>query len=231
MRCALLFAVVLAGACTTVDRRPLADLHATQVYLYASDDNVRVGVGASYMISLHTPDCAALAEDAVVTFAGTLVELYPSQDGPGSHCNGPGTEQTPLPAGTFTGAPVALTIADSTETWTIAAPGLYDGDIAVPPSIVAGQQATVSWAGGPPIYAAIVALDQTSLDAAVPMDPAMQTNAVVVGIPAATPTGAAHTTIELDGEFSPGMSLCDGPTSCTVDLVVSAQLGVTVTTP
>ena len=221
--------VVFASACSITDRRPLADLHSTQVYLYAGDDNVRVGIGANYIISLRTPDCAALAEDAVVTFAGAPVELSvpdPSRGGP-SHCVGPGTEQTMAAA--FTGAPVTLTIADSTETWTIAAPGLYDGNITLAPSIVAGQPATVAWTGGPPIFAAIVALDQTQLDASVPSDPAMETNTVVVAIPPATPVGSARATIELDGEFGPGTTECDGPASCDLNLVVSAQLDVAVT--
>ena len=110
-------------------------------------------------------------------------------------------------------------------------PGLYDGDITLAPSVVAGQPATVAWTGGPPIFAAIAALDQTPLDAAVPIDPAMQTNTVVVGIPAATPAGSARATIELDGEFGPGTSQCDGPASCDLNLVVSAQLNVAVTSP
>jgi hypothetical protein len=230
MRYAPLFVVVLAGACSMVDRRPLSDLHSTQVYLYASDDDVLAGVGANYILSLHTPDCAALAEDAVVTFAGVPVEVSvpdPSPGGP-SHCIGPSTDQTAMPA-PFSGAPVTLTIADSTETWTIAAPALYDGDIALAPSIVAGQPATVAWTGGPPIYAASVTLDQTPLDAAVPTDPTMETNTVVVGIPPATPTGSTHATIELEGDFGPGTSQCDGPASCDVDLVVAAQLDVAVT--
>jgi len=232
MRHASLFVVVLAGACSTVDRRPLADLHATEVYLYASDDNVRAGVGANYIVSLRTPDCAALAEDAVATFAGVPVELSvpdPSSGGPGL-CVGPGTAQTPLPAGTFTGAPVALTIVDSTETWTIAAPALYDGNITLAP-VVAGQPATVAWTGGPQIFAALVALDQTPLDAAVPTDPALQTNTVVVGVPATTPAGSTRATIELDGDFRSGTSQCDGPASCDVNLVVSAQLDVAVSAP
>ncbi|HSD87906.1 MAG TPA: hypothetical protein VLB44_10350, partial [Kofleriaceae bacterium] len=202
-------------------------------YLYASDDNVRAGVGANYIITMTTPDCAALAEDAVATFAGVTVDLsVPDQSGFGpGRCVGPRTAQTPLPAGTFTGAPVALTIVDSTETWTIAAPGLYNGNITLASPIVAGQPATVAWTGGPPIFSAIAALDQTPLDAAVPTDPALQTNTVVVGIPAATPVGSARATIELDGDFRPGTSQCDGPASCDVNLVVSARLDVAVTGP
>ncbi|HEY1816997.1 MAG TPA: hypothetical protein VGG74_31830 [Kofleriaceae bacterium] len=229
MRRGLLLVLAFAPACSAVDRRPLSELHATQLTLYASDTNVRVGDGPNFIITLHTPNCAALDEDAVATFAGVPVELSvpdPSSfDGPG-HCQGPATDQTPLPDSTFTGAPVALTIADSTETWTIAAPAIYDGDIVLASTLVAGQPATVTWTGGPPIYAAIADLDQTPLDATVPTDSAMQSNAVTVAIPAATPVGPSRATIELDGDFDPGTSPCIGPASCDVELVVSAQFDI-----
>ncbi len=226
-----LIALGLVCGCAQVDRRPLADLHATDVHVYASDDNVRVGVGANFIVQLATPDCAALEQDAVATIAGVPFHLSDGTPGTGpGHCVGPSTEQTPLPAGTFTGAPVSLVIADHTETWTIDLPGIWDGDVALASPVTPGATTTVRWNDGPAVYAACFQLDDpTAFITCTPhADITVQDNTALVAIPASTPAGPAHATVELDGEFAPGTTSCVGPASCGVDLVVTARYPVTL---
>jgi hypothetical protein len=219
--------VVGACGCTQLDRRPLADLHPTTAYVYASDFNERVHLGPNFLAELRTPDCASLADDAVATIAGVPFKFLDANHG--DHCVGPSVAQTALPDGTFGAEPVTLTISDHSETWTIALPGLYDGNITLTGALAAGATATVGWTGGPEIHSACFSLDDpNSFIACTPHSGiAAQANTVAVTIPPGTASGPAHATVELDGS-SEASTPCDGPASCQLELVVSAKLSVAI---
>jgi hypothetical protein len=230
----LVVVVVVVACARPADRRPLSALHDSTVYVRASD-GVPPNVAPSVIFAVFTPDCAWFDVDARVTFAGIPIQLPDPGPRPSytpTGCVGPNNDESLLPAGAFDDRPVELVIADHTETWTIALPGLHDANVAIAPPITAGQAATVTWFDGPRIVDGCFALDAAAGSFSVCMPSASLQPGVdgvaAIEIPADVPAGSARAHVELDGRYTSGTTRCDGPASCILDLSVMTSLDVTV---
>ena len=235
MRLALSFA--LMTACTNpVDRQPLAALRATRVFINQIDQT-------STSIALETPDCASLDVDAVVTFAGARLPIPDAVDASGCTLNEFSLERPAAPTAT-------LTIADPSDTWTIAFPRPHDGDLALEDPPVAGATTTIVWRNGPQIFEGYVNLDRVDGDRVFGESmgdpgirfPASPGNTVDIDVPAdAVPRVIA--TIWMVGEIDLGSAIargtetarCDGPASCHIEQGIYAvdvmSVGSAVSTP
>jgi hypothetical protein len=215
--------------------RSLSELHGTRALVSAQDTLLEYPnpqqFPPAFSVLLETPDCAPLEPDATASFAGIPLEL--SRFGHDGGCTGWRASLNDLAPGVFDNASTVLVIRDRSETWTIDVPGLHDAGITLSSQLAAGQPASVTWTGGPMIWAGRLHLDTgaATYDVISTVMPGWQFptttgDPAMVMIPPAA-SGTARASIELDGTVSDS-GACQGPASCEIDESVSAAFDVTV---
>jgi hypothetical protein len=200
-------------------------------------------IAPSLSVLLATPgtpaQCDTLASDVTATFAGMTLnfvkDAHDTEPVIGDGCLGWRADFDQLQPGAFDNQQLALAIQDSTETWTIAVPGLHDEDVQLSTPVLSGQLVTVTWIDGPPISTGSFSLttpsamfQEVSTTSGGWSFPPGAPNTALVDVPSAAPAGSAQASIQIDGGYTPGSIRCDGPAQCSVDLSVAAAFDVTI---
>ncbi len=233
MRDALLF--VLATACTSPGE-PLAAITDGEVYISAF--GATSWNSPNVIVDVWSADCRAFDHrlqayvgDAELAFEGPW---EPAGDG----CTA-AQARGPLD---MTQAPLALTLADPTDVWTVTFPGPYRSEIEIGP-LVAGNDVTIAWPDALPIVNACVRIEVNEPlplfhgcvadhDDEVLVDPA--TNTLHFVAPTRV-TDHASLWVELvtqvDLSASPGdktLPRCDGPAHCNVTVYGERRVDVAI---
>jgi hypothetical protein len=227
----------------------LSELGGTVVSISARQD--QPGQPALVTATFATPNCDAFADDLAMTFAGHALVLaaQPTEetvDGIASCVQGM-TNTLTLPQAVLRGEPMTLSLADSTATWTISFPGLYDGDLVPRGPVVADQTATFGWTDGPPIMSACFSYvsgtelpatascfpQASALDTAT-LDRASNTFSVdlvpwrfpVPGTITAWAVGTFDVGAVPWAPYSANAVRCDGPAGCSIELSVATTVTI-----
>ncbi len=244
--CVRAMSLVLLAAC---GGQSLSELGGTVVSISARQD--QPGQPAVVSATFATPSCDAFADDVTVTFAGHALAMASqpvSEDIDGiTSCVQGATESLSVPPTLLRGQPMTLALSDSTATWTITFPGLYDGDLIPRGPVETGQIATFGWTDGPPIMSACFSyvsgaeLPETSsctpassaLDTAT-LDHATNTFSVDL-VPwrfdaPGTLTAWAVGTFDIGAvpwaPDSASSAHCDGPAGCSIELSVATSTAI-----
>ncbi|HTR51444.1 MAG TPA: hypothetical protein VMJ10_12100 [Kofleriaceae bacterium] len=238
-------ALGLASAACVDPGRPLTQLGATGIYVYASDTDPLDQLPPRLEVDLDTPDCAPLASDARIVFHGMALPITQPSIADGGGCV-MGQATTTLTPGAFTDTTQTIEIVDPSATWTIAFDGLYDPDLVFTTApLVMTEPATITWQHGPPIENACFYYDDpdtTDLLACADDDDGPDNpfakpigNTIQLSFPLFTPD---VTTLQLSavGAYAVGGAsarssgstgaTCDGPASCSIELTVTHDIPV-----
>lgn len=220
MRCAIVLVVGMAASACTDHEQLLADRPDGEVYVHFGDDYNTV------IVDVWSSSCRPFDHRLQAYIGDTNLVFDDFWGTPGDGCVSAHAEG-PIE---LTGAPLALTLADPSDVWTVTFPAPPPAAIDVEP-LVAGTEATIAWPDALPIVNGCVRLEvdeplplmhgcAADYDDSVRIDAA--SNTVRFDVPNTIRSNVQLTldlVTEIDLEASPGdktLPRCDGPAHCNV---------------